>query len=45
MELLLPLPRLAGLLAAVLAAGVITATLSARHAVSQDAVAAVKEDW
>ncbi|MDP1691318.1 MAG: FtsX-like permease family protein [Burkholderiaceae bacterium] len=45
MELLLPWGRLASLCAAVLLAGSATAALSARAAASQDAVAAVKEDW
>jgi putative ABC transport system permease protein len=45
MELLLPWGRLATLAAAVLVAGSATAALSARAAASQDAVAAVKEDW
>jgi putative ABC transport system permease protein len=45
MELLLPWGRLAALCAAVLLAGSVTAAVSARAAASQDAVAAVKEDW
>ena len=45
MELLLPWGRLAALAAAVLLAGSATAAVSARAAASQDAVAAVKEDW
>ena len=45
MELLLPWGRLAALCAAVLLAGSVTATISARAAASRDAVAAVKEDW
>ena len=45
MELLLPWGRLALLAAAVLLAGSVTAAISARAAASQDAVAAVKEDW
>ena len=45
MEMLLPWGRLAALSAAVLVAGSATAALSARAAASQDAVAAVKEDW
>jgi putative ABC transport system permease protein len=45
MELLLPWGRLAALAAAVLLAGSATAAISARAAASQDAVAAVKEDW
>ena len=45
MEMLLPWGRLAALAAAVLVAGSATAAFSARAAASQDAVAAVKEDW
>ena len=45
MEMLLPWGRLAALAAAVLFAGSATAAFSARAAASQDAVAAVKEDW
>ena len=45
MELLLPWARLATLAAAVMLAGSVTAAVSARAAASQDAVAAVKEDW
>ena len=45
MELLLPWGRLAALAAAVLVAGSATAAISTRAAASQDAVAAVKEDW
>ena len=45
MEMLLPWGRLAALTAAVLIAGSATAAFSARAAASQDAVAAVKEDW
>jgi putative ABC transport system permease protein len=45
MDLLLPWGRLAALAAAVLLAGSATAAISARAAASQDAVAAVKEDW
>ena len=45
MEMLVPWGRLAALAAAVLVAGSATAALSARAAASQDAVAAVKEDW
>ena len=45
MEMLLPWGRLAALCAAVIVAGSVTAALSARAAASQDAVAAVKEDW
>ena len=45
MELLVPWPRLALLAAAVLAAGTVTAAVSARAAAGRDAVLAVKEDW
>ena len=45
MELLVPWPRLALLAAAVMAAGTLTAALSARAAAGRDAVLAVKEDW
>jgi len=45
MELVLPGGRLAALAAAVLAAGVATAALSARRAASRAAVLSVKEDW
>jgi putative ABC transport system permease protein len=45
MELLLPWARLAALVAAVGAAGGVTAALSARAAAGRDAVLAVKEDW
>jgi len=45
MDLLLPWPRLAALCVAVIAAGTITALLSARHAVGRQSVLAVKEDW
>ena len=45
MDLLLPGPRLAALCAAVVAAGTITALLSARRAVGRQSVLAVKEDW
>jgi putative ABC transport system permease protein len=45
MELLVPWPRLALLAAAVLAAGALTAAVSARAAAGRDAVLAVKEDW
>ena len=45
MELLLPWGRIATLAAAVLAAGTLTAALSARAAASRDVVASVKEDW
>lgn len=45
MDLLLPWGRLAALCAAVLAAGTLTAWLSARHAASREMALAVKEDW
>jgi putative ABC transport system permease protein len=45
MELLLPQARLAALCAAVVAAGTVTAFLSARRAVDAQSVLAVKEDW
>lgn len=45
MEMVLPWGRLAALCAAVLAAGSLTAAVSARAAASGDAVLAVKEDW
>ena len=45
MELVLPLPRLALLCAAVLAAGIATSALVARGAASGAAVRSVKEDW
>ncbi len=45
MPLHLPLPRLAALAGAVLAAGVATALWSARRAAGRSAVMAVKEDW
>ena len=45
MELTLPWWRLAGLSAAVVAAGTVTAWLSGRAAAGRDAVMAVKEDW
>ena len=45
MPLHLPLPRLAALTGAVLAAGVATALWSARRAAGRSAVLAVKEDW
>jgi putative ABC transport system permease protein len=45
MELLLPWARLAALCVAVVIAGSATAAYAARHAASQDAVQAVKEDW
>ncbi len=45
MDLVLPWARLATLAAAMLAAGVATAALSARNAASRAAVMSVKEDW
>jgi len=45
MGLVLPLPRLAVLCAAVLVAGIATSTLVARGAASGAAVRSVKEDW
>ncbi len=45
MDLLLPEARLAALCAAVVAAGTITALLSARRAVGRQSVLAVKDDW
>jgi putative ABC transport system permease protein len=45
MDLHVPWPRLSALCAAVLAAGTLTAALSARAAAGRDAVLAVKEDW
>jgi putative ABC transport system permease protein len=45
MPLHVPLPRLAALVGAVLAAGVATALWSARRAAGRSAVLAVKEDW
>ena len=45
MELVLPWGRLAGLAAAVLVAGTVTAAWSARRAAGRQAVLAVKEDW
>ena len=45
MPLAVPLPRLAALAGAVLAAGVATALWSARRAAGRSAVLAVKEDW
>jgi putative ABC transport system permease protein len=45
MPLQLPLPRLAALAGAVLAAGIATALWSARRAAGRAAVLAVKEDW
>ena len=45
MPLHVPVPRLAALAGAVLAAGIATALWSARRAASRSAVMAVKEDW
>jgi putative ABC transport system permease protein len=45
MELVLPHGRLMLLCTAVLAAGVATAALSARHAAARQAVLSVREDW
>ena len=45
MDLRVPWPRLALLCVAVLAAGSVTAAISARAAAGRDAVLAVKEDW
>mgnify|MGYP003947724107 CR=1 FL=1 len=45
MDMALPWPRLAGLAAAVVAVGTLTAWLSGRMAAGRDAVLAVKEDW
>ena len=45
MPLLVPWSRLAALAATVLALGVATAAIAARHAASRAAVLAVKEDW
>ena len=45
MEMVWPLPRLAGLAAAVMLAGIATAALSARGAAGRNAVQSVKEDW
>lgn len=45
MDMVLPAGRLAALCAAVMAAGSLTAAVSARAAASGDAVLAVKEDW
>ena len=45
MELLLPWARLAGLCAATLVAGTLTAWIAGRAAASRDAALAVKEDW
>jgi putative ABC transport system permease protein len=45
MDISLPLPQLAGLVAAVFIAGVGAALLAGRKAATADAVQAVKEDW
>jgi putative ABC transport system permease protein len=45
MELVLPWLRLLALCAAVVAAGVLTATVSARGATRRSAVLSVREDW
>ena len=45
MDMSLPLPQLAGLVAAVFIAGVGAALLAGRKAATADAVQAVKEDW
>ncbi len=45
MDLVLPGPRLAVLCAAVLAAGSLTALVSARAAAGRDITRSVKEDW
>jgi putative ABC transport system permease protein len=45
MDLLLPWTRLAALCLAVVVAGTITTSLSARRAIGQQTVLAVKEDW
>jgi len=45
MDLAIPTGRLLALAGAVIAAGTLTAWLSGRAAVGQDAVMAVKEDW
>ena len=45
MDLALPGWRLAGLCAAVVVAGTLTAWLAGRAAAGRDAVLAVKEDW
>jgi putative ABC transport system permease protein len=45
MQLLVPWPRLAWLLAGVLVAGSLTAALAARAVTGRDVVGAVKEDW
>ncbi|AVO51138.1 ABC transporter permease [Melaminivora suipulveris] len=45
MELRVPVERLAGLAAAVMVAGTVTAWLAGRAAAGRDAVMAVREDW
>jgi putative ABC transport system permease protein len=45
MDLLLPWQQLAGLCAATVLAGTLTAWLAARAAAHSDVVLAVKEDW
>jgi putative ABC transport system permease protein len=45
MDLLLPWARLAALCAAVVVAGTITTSFSARRAIGRQTVLAVKEDW
>ena len=45
MDLVLPAAPLAGLCAAVMVAGTLTAAFSARHAASRSAVQSVREDW
>jgi putative ABC transport system permease protein len=45
MDLRIPAARLAGLAAAVLCAGTLTALVAARQAAGRDAVRAVNEDW
>ena len=45
MPLRVPLAQVGGLAAAVLVAGLATSAWAARHALSADAVRAVKEDW
>jgi putative ABC transport system permease protein len=45
MDMLIPWDRLGWLAGGVILAGTATALLAGRHAASQDAVTAVKEDW
>ena len=45
MDLIVPWVRLGALALGVVLAGTVTALLAGRHAASQDAVTAVKEDW